>query len=332
MHSTALAAESMPDCYIPAAAHINIFTRVQNVTLWRSLVYLATTMEMIPPMPQPQLYALTTDGPCPLPVPACATGFTDLYHGLSLGVYSVIRTFHHNHFFQLEHHLARTTRSMRLLDWDYQLDEQRLRYAIHELSTAYPSPEMRVRIDVLAEPATTLGTNNRELIALMPFCPPPTALYQTGVAVGYAKGLHRDNPLAKTADFAEARKQAATDDFYEQLLTTAEGQILEATSANFYGVRDGVLCTAGEGVLEGVTRRIVLDLATTLAVPVQLQAIHMNDIDTLDEALISSSSRGILPVVQIGRQTICTGRPGPITRKLISAYNDYVEAHLQTAI
>jgi branched-subunit amino acid aminotransferase/4-amino-4-deoxychorismate lyase len=222
---------------------------------------------------------------------------------------------------------------MQLLGWDYALDAQRLRRAIHELCTAYPSAEMRVRIDVLAAPATTLGTDSRELIALMPFTPPPDELYQQGVAVGYATGLHRDNPLVKTADFAEARKRAAqADRAYEQLLTNDQGEILEATSANFYAVRAGVFYTAGEGVLEGVTRRIVLDLVQAAAIPLTMQAIPITTVATLDEAMISSSSRGILPVVRIGEQVISNGQPGPITQQLIAAYNAYVEAHLQTAL
>lgn len=282
-------------------------------------------------MSQLQLYALTATGPHSLPVPATASDFTDLYAGLELGVYSIARTFHHHQFFQLEHHLARTVKSMRLLGWDYALDEGRLRRAIHELCLAYPSPEMRVRIDVLAAPATSLGVNSRELIALMPFTPPPVTLYTQGVAVGYAAGLHRSNPLVKTADFAAARKQAVHDNFYEHLLTDEQGFILEATSANFYAVRGGVIYTAGAGVLEGVTRRIVLELIGQAGVPLALQAIHVDEVPTLAEAMISSSSRGVLPVVRVGDQIIGNGQPGPITQQLIAAYAAYVEAHLQPA-
>src|SRR5688500_12637048 len=74
-----------------------------------------------------QLFAVTDAGPQPLPVPPTAADFTDLYQGLALGVYSVLRTFEHNKFLWLEHHLARTVSSMKLLGWDYQLDEHSLR-------------------------------------------------------------------------------------------------------------------------------------------------------------------------------------------------------------
>ena len=284
-------------------------------------------------MSQFQLYAITPTGPQALPVPEDTTDFTDLYQGLALGVYSIVRTFDHNRFFQLGHHLARTVNSLEMLGWSYSLNEQRLRCAIHDLCTAFPASEVRVRIDVLAEPATALGVESRELIALMPFTPLPARVYQRGVAIGFALGLQRDNPLIKTADFAVERKQASSAErYHDYLLTSDTGEILEATSANFYAARNGILYTAGDGILEGVTRRVVLDLVAAEQIPLNLQAIQHSEIPTLDEAMISSSSRGILPVVCIGDQVIGSGRPGPITQQLIAAYNTYVKAHLKTAL
>jgi branched-chain amino acid aminotransferase len=282
-------------------------------------------------MSELQLFAITATGPQPLPTPAAAKDFTDLYHGLALGVYSVIRTFDHNQFLRLDHHLARTVNSMRLLGWDYQLDERRLRQAIHTLCTAFPAAEMRVRIDVLAEPARCLGTESRELLALMPFTPLPNAYYTQGITVDYATALHRANPLIKTADFAEARKRSSGAKSFEALLVD-DGKILEGTSSNFYGVRNGVLYTAGQGVLKGITRSIILDLARQLAMPLQLEAIAVSEVAQLDEAAISSSSRGLLPVVQVGETIIGAGQPGPYTQRLMAAYDAFVVQNIRTAI
>lgn len=279
-----------------------------------------------------QLFAITAAGPQSLPMPSDASDFTDLYHGLALGVYSVIRTYDHNKFLRLDHHLARTVNSMRLLGWDYQLDEVRLRQAIHALCTAFPAPEMRVRIDILAEPAHSLGTASRELLALMPFTPLPSSYYTQGVAVDFATALHRANPLIKTADFAEARKRGGYSAASYESLLVEEGKILEGTSSNFYGVRDGVLYTAGQGVLEGITRSVVLDLARQLALPVQLEAIAVTAVEQLAEAAISSSSRGLLPVVQVGETRIGTGQPGPYTQRLMAAYEAFVAQNVRTAI
>lgn len=287
---------------------------------------------MLTVMPGLQLFAITTAGPLPLPVPTDAKDFTDLYHGLALGVYSVVRTYDHNKFLRLDHHLARTINSMRLLGWEYEPDESRLRQAIHTLCTAFPAPEMRVRIDVLAEPAHSLGTASRELLALMPFMPLPAAYYTQGVTVDFATDLHRANPLIKTADFAEARKRSGQRSAAYESLLVEDGKILEGTSSNFYGVRNGVLYTAGAGVLEGITRSVLLDLARQLPMPVQLKAIQVDEIGQLAEAAISSSSRGLLPVVEIGETLIGSGQPGPYTQRLMAAYEAFVAQNIRTAI
>ena len=216
-----------------------------------------------------QLFAVEDAGPRPLPVPEGATQFADLTRGLPLGVYDALRTFDHNKFLYLNRHLARTERSMALLGWQYRLDRSRLLRALHGVVTASEWPEMRVRIDVLAAPAEALGTTSRELIALQPFAPPPPELYEQGVAVDFARDLSRANPLAKTADFAAQRPGTAglaalesgpsavgraDAPPYEYLLLAPAGRILEGTGTNFWAVRDGVVYTAGEGVLEGITR------------------------------------------------------------------------------
>lgn len=280
-----------------------------------------------------QFFAITDRGPQPLSVPADATDFTGLYTGLELGVYSVLRTFDHNKFLHLEHHLARTQRSMRGLGWAYELDQARLRRALHRLCTAHPAPETRVRIDVLAAPAHALGVDSRELIALMPFTPPPPALYRDGVTLAFATGLSRAHPEVKRADFANARQRiAATATAYEYLMTNARGEILEGASSNFYGVRAGAIYTAGEGVLSGITRRILLDLAAAHEIPVHLTPVGVDQVATLDEAVISSSSRGLMPVVEIAGHPIGDGRPGPIARTLMAAYDAYVRDAVRPAV
>ncbi|GAB4262729.1 MAG: hypothetical protein Kow0080_00350 [Candidatus Promineifilaceae bacterium] len=149
------------------------------------------------------LYAVTDTGLRPLFVDPTHTTFEQVVQGYPLGVYSVLRTFNHNQFLYLEAHIERTRRSMELLDWDYVWDESRFRRYLHQAVTAAPFAEMRVRWDILAE--TVPGIHSRELITLQSFTPPPAALYEQGVQVAVATPLHRENPLAKTADFAQSR-------------------------------------------------------------------------------------------------------------------------------
>ena len=280
-----------------------------------------------------QLFAVEMDGIRPLPVPDQVTSFDQLYDGLDLGVYSALRTFAHNKFLYLEHHIERTRRSMALLGWPDELDEARLRRGLHEACTQYPQPEARVRFDFLASPPHHLGTNSRLLIGLMPFTPPPPELYARGVHVGFAPDLARANPLAKTADFAQKRQAyKANANVYEFLLLSEAGAILEGTSTNFYGVLDGVFHTAGEGVLAGITRKIILDLAAELGIPVSLEPVTVAQIPQLSEAALSGSSRALLPVVQIGDVVVGNGRPGPISQQILAAYNAFVAREVKTAI
>jgi branched-chain amino acid aminotransferase len=284
-----------------------------------------------------RLYALTSAGPQRLAIPASACDFSDLYTGLSLGAYTVLRTFDHNKFLWLDQHLERTRQSMRLLGWTDQFDEANLRRTLHCVCTAFPAPEMRVRIDILAQPAHALGVDSRLLLALASFHPLPKAYYTEGVAVGLVEGMARPNPLAKTANFVAARKAlaAGAPGNYEWLMVNSQREILEGVSSNFYAFKDGVLYTAGSGVLEGITRHIILHLAAQLGIEVRLDPIRVDDVSQLSEAAISSSSRGLLPVVNIDGRIIGTGRPGPLCRRLMAAYDEFVAreikpAHLQS--
>ncbi|HJW83265.1 MAG TPA: aminotransferase class IV, partial [Anaerolineae bacterium] len=94
---------------------------------------------------------------------------------------------------------------------------------------------------------------------------------------------------------------------------------LEGTSSNFFAVLDGRLRTAGEDALQGVTRGLVLAEAKEI-VPIALAAIEAADLPRLSEALITSSSRDVMPVIQIDQVCVGSGEPGPITQALMAGY------------
>ena len=279
------------------------------------------------------LYAIEDGATRALPI-ALSAGASGLYEGLQLGVYSALRTYEHCKFLQLEHHIERTARSMARLGWQYAWDEARLRRCLDEVCAGAPFDEMRVRFDVLAAPGELRGTQSRELIALTAFTPPGAELYERGVSVATTAAIQRDDPLVKAASFVARRREIETRDpqIYEHLIVDAEGQILEGLSSNFYALREGVLYTAGSGVLEGVTRRIVLQCAAELAIPVVFATTPLASIAQLDEAAISSSSRGLLSVVNIDGQAIGQAAPGALIGALRAAYDDYVTRHVCRAV
>lgn len=281
-----------------------------------------------------QLFAVSCDGAVRLTPAEPLSSIYDLPDTLPYGVYTVLRTFQHNKFLGLADHLDRVEQSIALLGWSYLPDRTAIRQALHDVSSAYPLPNARVRLDVLAAPVEELGTDSRELITLAPFEPVPDACYREGVRVGLARQLQRPQPRAKTADFVLTRRNypAGSPDAFEYLLLSEDGHILEGSGSNFYALRDGVLRTAGHGVLEGITRKIVLRLAPQLGIPVRLQAVALADVPHLDEAFMSGSSRGLIPIVAIDGKTVGEGRPGPITQRLMAAYDDYVARAIRPAI
>ena len=131
---------------------------------------------------------------------------------------------------------------------------------------------------------------------------------------------------------ASGEQSAVNSEPYEYLLLDSAGRILEGTGTNFWAVRDGVVYTAGEGVLEGITREILLQLIGELGIPLRLEAVGAADIAVLDEAALSGSSRALLPVVSIAGQLIGDGRPGPVTRRILAAYNAFVAESVRIAI
>lgn len=282
-----------------------------------------------------QLFAVTTTGPVSLTLPRPMASIHDLPEDLPFGVYTAFRTFDHDKFLYLEAHLDRMQQSIDLLGWDYLLDRSQLRQALAQVCTAYPRQNARVRVDLLEQPATRWPSFPRLLLTLAPFKPVAPRHYRDGVRVGLARQLRRNQPLAKRADFVLARRDypLGRPEAYDYLLLDDEERILEGSSSNFYAVCADALWTAGDGVLEGITRKIVLqELAPTLSLPVRLEAPALSQVETFAEAFLSSSSRGIVPVVNIAGTPVGRGEPGPVTRRLMAAYVNFVAKTIRPAV
>jgi branched-chain amino acid aminotransferase len=177
-------------------------------------------------------------------------------------------------------------------------------------------------------------SESKVLITLAPFEPAPERAYRNGVAVGTTSQLTRRDPAVKSAEFVIKRRQYLIEhsEIYEVLLLDGEGFVKEGASSNLYGVRDGELWTANDGILPGTTRQIILEIASRLDIGICHDAIHQDDIHLLDEAAISSSSRGIVPVVQIDGLIIGSGRPGEVISRLMTAYRNYVTQAVKPAV
>jgi branched-chain amino acid aminotransferase len=104
------------------------------------------------------------------------------------------------------------------------------------------------------------------------------------------------------------------------LLVDSSGNLVEGPGFNVFCVSHGVLVTPNQGMLEGVSRRTVIELAQSLGIKLQLRALPADELRAAEEVFISTSGGGVLPVTMVDQRPIGDGSPGPITRQLVQTY------------
>ena len=196
------------------------------------------------------------------------------------------------------------------------------RQVLFELLSRFDAPEARVRLilDSSVEPGAMY-------VLLQALRTLPDDVYQNGVHLEISRSSREKPSLKRTTFINETtleRKRIGGEIF--ELLLTDKGRILEGMTSNFFYVRDGVLCTAGRGVLIGVTRQTVITLAKREGMKFCIRALRVNELPSISEAFITSSSRGIVPVVGIDARQVGDGGVGPVTRQLMQLYNEEVLA------
>jgi branched-chain amino acid aminotransferase len=239
------------------------------------------------------------------------------------GIYTVTNTFNTFQTLKLDSHLDRLEDSAQREGIALELNRQHLRQALRQMIAEADFGSARFRVTVPREQPANL------ILTVEPFVPPAPALINAGARCITAPGLMRRNPAAKTTDWMANRgSYEIPDGVHEALLVADDGHILEGFSSNFYGICNGELRTAGEDVLPGIAQLIVFTVAPE-SIVLRRDAIHMDELPVLSEAFITSSSRGIIPVVEIDESRVGDGAPGPRTMAIRRAYNKWVEAHLE---
>jgi len=140
--------------------------------------------------------------------------------------------------------------------------------------------------------------------------------------------LQRNIPEAKTSSYAtaiNAFKEAAQRGAADALYVNAQDQVLEGTRSNFFIFLGDTLVTPRTGVLEGVTRNIVIELAER-HFKVEERPIDLSELAQADEAFVTSSSKEITPVIQVDDQVIGNGEVGFRTYKLEQLFILMIEA------
>jgi branched-chain amino acid aminotransferase len=243
------------------------------------------------------------------------------------GVYTTFRTFGCDKVLPLEPQFARLEKSAALVSHSIFLNRQVIRKALREALEPCAEQEMRIRLTLdLSERPGTIYLSAERLITPLP------SDYEYGVSAVTIRA-QRENPKAKQTNFlleAEKVRDELQRNVNEILMVDEVGDVLEGLTSNFFGVKQGEVWTEDERVLPGIVRSMVLKEARTAGIKAHFQAINLSEISILEEALLTSASRSVLPVREIDGQTIGTGKPGSITRKLMDLYDQSIQRQLES--
>ena len=249
-----------------------------------------------------------------------ASSLDEVTRQLPEGYYSTFRTFDGGtRVLGLTAHLKRLYEPVSAPE----VDDLFLRRQLFALLERFRPEEARVRVMMTKQGQVYLATE--------PLKPLPREVYEKGVRVETA-ALRRKSPHLKSTAFitasASERKHIAREGIFEALLIK-DGHILEGMTSNFFYVagRDAFppsIGTARDDILFGVTRQTIIEIARGSGLAVEYQPLKLDQLHAVSEAFLTSSSRGIVPVVQIDQVMIGQGKPGPITKKLSAAYEAHV--------
>jgi branched-chain amino acid aminotransferase len=115
----------------------------------------------------------------------------------------------------------------------------------------------------------------------------------------------------------------------EAIMLNTFGNVAECTGDNFFMIRDGVMYTppASEGILEGVTRGVVMELGRRRGIDVQEKVLVRHDLHVADECFATGTAAEIVPIVEINKRLVGDGKPGPITKQLTHDFVAYRNAY-----
>ena len=177
------------------------------------------------------------------------------------------------------------------------------------------------------------------LVLAESYQPYPAGVYRRGFkAIISPIRRNSQSPLSKlkSTSYLEsilARQQARAAGADEAICLNEKGLLAEASMSNIFLVKQGALITPGpeSGILAGITRQIVLELATNLGIEAREQDVRPEELYDAQEALLTSSLIEVMPLTRIEAGPVASGEPGPITGRLMTAYRELVLSELGRA-
>lgn len=237
--------------------------------------------------------------------------------------------------FRLDSHLNRLARSAEILGLPIQA--LNLKGAVRDTIHANKLSDARVRITIsIGEggmvPDPSACTQPTVLIVAGHYKPYPKQVYERGFrAVVSSIRRNSQSPLSrlKSANYLEnmlAKQEARAAGVDEAICLNEKGLLAEASMSNIFLVNDGVLRTPGEesGILPGITREVVLELASQLGINTFEQDIRLDELFQTQEAFLTNSLMEIMPLTEIDGKPVGSGEPESVTRRLMANYKKLV--------
>jgi branched-chain amino acid aminotransferase len=254
------------------------------------------------------------------------------------GIYETLRTYRRRPFL-FERHMRRLRQSAGLMALDVPYSDEELRARMDETVAAHAElkgGEAYIRVlltrgvgELTYNPAATPKPSL--VIIVKPFPVPPERTFTEGIRLALVSVRRNHpqalNPMIKSNNLinnALAMQEALRQGAEEALMQNQAGELVECSQSNFFVVRDGEVLTAplSAGLLPGITREFVLELADELGIPGRESRLTPADLEQVDEAFITGTTREVTPVIAVSRTTIGTGKPGGITKRLLQAFRD----------
>ncbi len=260
-------------------------------------------------------------------------------HGLLYGdgVFEGLRSYG-GKVFRLEQHLKRLWDSAKALRLEIPLSPEALGQAVVDTLRVNNIQDGYIRL-VVTRGVGTLGLDpNRcsepQVIIITDFITLyPEKDYREGLSIITASTI-RNHPAAlspriKSLNYLNnilAKIEGQQAGCVEALMLNHRGEVAECTGDNLFLVRAGVLQTPpiDAGILEGITRDAVIELATEAGVPVREQALTKHDVYIADECFLTGTAAEVIPVVRVDSRVIGDGHPGPITRDLSRRFRELI--------
>lgn len=243
-------------------------------------------------------------------------------------VFESLRTYDRRPF-HLDEHLARLFRSAELIELEIPWSHEEIAEVVREVVARNVYKHASIRLLVTGgESEDGILPSGKAVLAVLiaPLGERDLKRFARGCKLITTR-LQRESPEAKTTNYmaaVRALKEATRQGAADALFVNEQGHVLEATRSNFFIFRGDTLVTPREGVLIGVTRNVVLELARRRFASKE-RPISLDELPLADEAFITSSSKEITPVVQIDDLVIGDGKPGPRTYELEQRFIEMVE-------